>query len=128
MKQTLFRGMDVNGVWHLVLLAESAGFPGQPDEGDYISNTVGSPYAYQIRIDTIGQYIGVRDSHGTMLFEGDVVEYDYDDSNDPHGIGYPHAGKKERTVIEFTDLFDVPDVPNDFTIVGNVHELKTTDG
>lgn len=43
MRQIGFRGIDQSGKWHYGLLAQSAGFDGQPPEGVYISNTVGAP-------------------------------------------------------------------------------------
>lgn len=81
MREILFRGMDVLGKWHCGLLAESAGFPGQVCEGVYISNSVGSPFAYIVRPETVGQYIGLRDKHNVRIFEDDRL----------HWVGEYHA-------------------------------------
>ena len=74
-REILFRGMDINGSWHYGLLAESAGFPGQVKDGVYVSNSVGSPHAYAVVAETVGQYVGERDKHNVRIFEGDKIRH-----------------------------------------------------
>lgn len=57
-------------------MAQSAGFPGQPDEGIYISNTVGAPYAYQVVPKSVGEYTGLKVNNGDDIYENDIVEVD----------------------------------------------------
>jgi hypothetical protein len=82
MREIKFRGKDTNGKWHFGLLSISQGCAGHPEKGYYISNSCGSPWAYQVIPDTVGEFICEKDCEENAIYEGDIVidvddEWDY---------------------------------------------------
>jgi hypothetical protein len=67
-----FSGHDINGNRHIGLLAESKGYKGQPEKGFYISNDAGSPWAYQVRPETVSPGIEIN---GKWYFDGDICKF-----------------------------------------------------
>ncbi|MEK5415113.1 MULTISPECIES: hypothetical protein [Paenibacillus] len=70
-----FRGMDLEGNWHIGNLAILPEDVRHLKKGYYISNEAGLPFAYQVRPETVGQYIGRADDKGKDLFEGQRVKF-----------------------------------------------------
>lgn len=71
-REIKFRGMGVNGEWHYgylsVVTDKRVGVP----LGSYISNKAGSPFAYQVRPETVGQNTGHRDKNEREIYEKDI--------------------------------------------------------
>lgn len=63
----LFKAKICNGEW-------VAGFLHCKDDKWYISNKAGSPFAYEVRPDTICQCTGLKDKNGELIWENDIVE------------------------------------------------------
>lgn len=115
MREMKFRGMTVNGIWRYGLLSKSQGYVVQPDKGYYISNEVGSPWAYSVRPETIGQYTGI-DEDKIKIYEDDILQCEYG----------------ENEVIEFKDgmfICKYRDIPlyklwldQEIKIIGNIWE------
>ena len=108
-REILFRGMDINGSWHYGLLAESAGLQGQVKEGVYISNKVGAPCAYDIRPETVGQFIGKRDKNNTRIFEGDRLKYE---SSTKQMISFPYT----ETVDPSWEIYEIDEMSIEQTV------------
>lgn len=66
----LFKAKTCNGEW-------VTGFLHCKDDKWYISNKVGSPFAYEVRPDTICQCTGLRDKNGKLIWENDILKYDW---------------------------------------------------
>lgn len=70
-----FRGKTINGDWvygNLAILKKKLGYRiygYEVDIGYYISNKVGSPFAFHIIPETVGQYTGLKDCTDKEIYE-----------------------------------------------------------
>lgn len=70
----LFKAKTCNGEW-------VAGFLHCKDDKWYISNKAGSPFAFEVRPDTICQCTGLKDKNGKLIWENDIVKINNSEVN-----------------------------------------------
>ena len=76
MRPIKFRGMSVNGHWYYGMVSVVT-CKQHPGPGSYIANSVGMPFAYQVRPETVGQFIYLTDCKGKDIYEGDILDCIY---------------------------------------------------
>lgn len=68
MREILFKAKTISGNWVNGLLANK-------DDKWYISNKAGSPFAYEVRPETLCQFTGLCDKNGKRIWENDIVNH-----------------------------------------------------
>lgn len=76
---------------------------------------------FPVYADSVGEYIGLLDRDGNMIFEGDIVEFDV------FGPTYAvvelcDASFGIRFNNEFFSLFPLPDIRRTLRVIGNIYE------
>ena len=113
MREIIFRGKRVdNGEWeHGVPVSITHGVQMICEEYDDV----------EVIPETVGQYTGLVDKNGTMIFEGDIIEF----RGEERVVVYFEHGKftadfKEYEYLGFDEIFW--DHIDGVEIIGNIHD------
>jgi len=126
-----FRGMLLSGEWVIGNLTIIPKTIDVVEEGYYISNKVGMPFAFKVRPETVGMSTGREDKHGVEIFEGDIVRFSvfnyYGDQKNSEMIGVVSYYKCDACFIveNDTDYWEGKELSGIFstmTVIGNTHE------
>lgn len=116
MREILFRGRDIANNWHYGDIEYFT------DDFIKIVNHSNHEYGKKIENNTVGQYIGLADTKGNKIFEGDIVKFDNGTAigfvswNNPNFMFIIKA--KRNNFIFYSEMKYF----RDYEIIGNIYD------
>lgn len=121
MREILFRAKNSNKEWVYGYLSVDP--RNTPVIEDFIK--IGKMNINYIDVDTLGQYIGIKDRNGNKIFEGDILRYDDGKDSSTFAIKYNGCNfyADENGVLDIIIDNDAVDVlETDCEIIGNIYD------
>lgn len=133
MREILFRGKIVRtGEWVCGGIVHQTDHYGEPVDRYYIIDGTETQdydigYEYEVIPETVGQFTGLRDKNGKRIFEGDIVDVEYDIQY--VGVASERIGLFEVVFYDGCFMKQKKDgglfhfIPSDkCKVVGNIHD------
>ncbi len=122
MRKIEFRGKDTNGNWHFGLptcIGDKYTFLNYWDKNDEL-------HEVRVKTETLGQFSGLRDKFGFVIYEGDIVLYECNGEKYYREIRWSKGGFKvvndKFLVSHEIQLFVENGVVVDWEVVGNIFD------
>ena len=122
MIDVIFRGKDLTGVMNHSWFEGSLDLSTNPEFPVIISkDRYGNTIHVVVDKQTVGQYIGKRDKNKTRIFEGDILEFDFEDIGKQRAFVYYSEKYHSFLLKVITPDFQYADI-GESVVVGNIHD------